>query len=104
MSTILEITEEQLQQISLMEIGKAAILFTSPFCGTCKVALKMLEIVQEAGVPYHLYQANINFMPHFRDLWKIKSIPSLVLIKNGNVEDTIYAMQSVSSIYEKLKV
>lgn len=103
MSTISELTEEQLLQISSMELGSAAILFTSPFCGTCKVAVKMLEIVQATGVPYHMYQANINFTPHFRDQWKIKSIPSLVLIKNGNVVDTIYAMQSVSSIYERLQ-
>lgn len=100
--TIPEITEEQLRQIASIQIGRAAVIFTSPFCGTCKVALTMLQVVQAVGVPYTLYQANINFTPYYREFWKIRSIPSLVLIHNGKVIDIIYAFQSVDTLYAKL--
>lgn len=101
-SKINELNEKQLHAVASMDVGKAAILFTTPLCGTCKVALTMLDIVAEAGVPYHLYRANINFTPHFRELWQIKSIPALVLLEHGQLVDIVYAIHSVSSLYERL--
>ena len=101
---ITELTEDQLHQMASIEIGRVAILFTSPFCGTCKVALTMLQIVQAVGVPYSLYQANINYTPYFRELWQLRSIPALVLIHNGKLIDIVYAIQSVDSLYAKLQI
>lgn len=103
MDHITEITEKELQQLTKMDVGRAAILFTTPLCGTCKVAEKMLEITAHVGVPSKLYKANINFMPYFREYWKISSVPALVCLKNGVYHDTIYAMQSVDSLVNKLK-
>ena len=102
MKTINTINEQQLHTIAQMEIGNAAILFTSPLCGTCKVAERMLEIVAHLGVPAQLYKANINFTPYFREQWQIRSIPALILIKNGKVIEQIYAMNSVDFVYTKL--
>jgi len=101
-SKVAELNERQLHAVASMEVGKAAVLFTTPLCGTCKVALTMLEIVAKTGVPYRLYRANINFTPYFRELWQIKSIPALVLIENGKLVDIVYAIHSVSSLYERL--
>lgn len=102
MHTITNINEQELHEIAQMDIGRAAVLFTSPFCGTCKVAEKMLEIAAHLGVPAQLYKANINFTPYFREQWQIRSIPALILIKNGKVVEQIYAMKSVDVIHEKL--
>jgi len=98
-----EISEAQLHRIAAMEIGRAAILFTSPFCGTCQLAIKMLHIAGTAGINYSLQQININFAPAFREQWKIKSIPCLVLLRNGKVHEQIYAMNSVDELYKKLQ-
>ena len=99
---ITELTEKQLYELAHMQVGKAAVLFTSPFCGTCKVAIKMLEVVAETNISYQLYGANINFTPFFREKWQIKSIPALVLIENGSIVKTVYAMGSVSDLYKQL--
>jgi len=101
-SKVSELNENQLHAVANMEVGKAAVLFTTPLCGTCKVALAMLEIVAETGVPYRLYRANINFTPYFRELWQIKSIPALVLLEHGQLVDIVYAIHSVSTLYERL--
>jgi len=101
-SKINELNEKQLHSIANMDVGRAAVLFTTPLCGTCKVALTMLKIVAETGVPYRLYRANINFTPYFREHWQIKSIPALVLLEHGQLVDTVYAIHSVSSLYERL--
>lgn len=101
-SKLTELNEKQLHELANMQVGKAAILFTTPFCGTCKVARKMLGIVAETNVPYHLYEANINFTPFYRQHWQIKSIPALLVLENGALTKTIYAMGSVSELYEQL--
>lgn len=102
-SQLTEINEIELQKLANMHVGRVAILFTTPLCGTCKVAEKMLTIAMHVGVPSKLYKANINFMPYFRDYWKITSVPALVCLKNGEHIETIYAMQSVDSLVDKLK-
>lgn len=99
---ISEITEQQLHELANIEVGKAAVLFMSPLCGTCKLAMKMLEVVAEMNISYRLYTVNLNFTPYYREHWRISSIPALVLIQNGAVVKTIYAMGSVAELYEQL--
>lgn len=98
-----EINEAKCEQLSQVDIGKAAILFSTPLCGTCKVAERMLEVVQATNVSYPIYKININFAPRFREQWQISSIPCLVVLQNGKVESQTYAMQSVDHIYKLLR-
>jgi len=99
-----ELDEAELHRVANMQVGKAAVLFTTPFCGTCKVAMKMLEIVAATNnVSYRLYTTNINFTPYFRQHWQIKSVPALAIIENGSLVKMIFAMGSVSELYAHLK-
>ncbi|WP_168123218.1 thioredoxin family protein [Paenibacillus sp. HB172176] len=98
-----ELGEAQIRQLAEADIGKAALLFTTPLCGTCKVAERMLEVAGAAGVDYPLYKVNINFAPHFRVLWQISSVPSLVVLKNGSILAKENAMRSVDHLYRLLK-
>lgn len=83
--------------------AREAVFFYTPLCGTCKVALRMLEIVEAAGVSLPVAKININFAPVLRDGWRIASVPALVLVRDGEPEQTEYAMQSVDSLYRLMK-
>jgi thioredoxin-like negative regulator of GroEL len=98
-----EIDERQLTKLAAADVGRTAVLFTTPLCGTCKVAERMLEVVEAAGSNYPLYKTNINFTPRLRDEWQIGSVPCLVLIRNGQVAGKEYAMRSVDYLYGLLK-
>ncbi|OUS78671.1 thiol reductase thioredoxin [Paenibacillus sp. MY03] len=98
-----EVDEHQLKQLAAAQVGRTAVLFTTPLCGTCKVAERMLEIVEAAGSDYPLYKTNINFTPRLRDDWQIESVPCLVLLKNGKVISKEYAMRSVDYLYSLMK-
>ncbi|QHW35088.1 thioredoxin family protein [Paenibacillus rhizovicinus] len=82
---------------------REAVFFYTPLCGTCKVALRMLEIVEAAGVSLTIAKININFAPSLRDGWRIASVPALVLVQDGEPVQTEYAMQSVDTLYRLLK-
>lgn len=98
-----EIKEKELLQLSGADIGRAAVLFTTPMCGTCKVAERMLEVAEAAGISYPLYKTNINFTPRLRENWRIASVPCLVVVKNGSVVMQEYAMRSVDHLYGLLR-
>ncbi|QNK56386.1 thioredoxin family protein [Paenibacillus sp. PAMC21692] len=98
-----ELDEYQLKRLAAAQVGRTAVLFTTPLCGTCKVAERMLEIVEAAGCDYPLYKTNINFTPRLRDDWQIESVPCLVLLKNGKVISKEYAMRSVDYLYSLMK-
>ncbi|MFD1957751.1 thioredoxin family protein [Paenibacillus thailandensis] len=99
---IREIEESDWLRLGRIGTGRDAILFSSPFCGTCKVAERMLEIADAAGVPVTLYKMNINFSPKLRDAWKISSVPCLVLLRNGEPVRFEYTMRSVDHLYKLL--
>ncbi|MCR2804575.1 thioredoxin family protein [Paenibacillus soyae] len=98
-----ELQEPELIQISEADIGRAAVLFSTPMCGTCKVAERMLEVAEAAGVDYPLSKININFAPRLRERWRIASVPCLVVLKNGQLVRQEYAMRSVDYLYSLLK-
>ncbi|WP_054026072.1 thioredoxin family protein [Bacillus sp. FJAT-28004] len=100
---IQEIQEEDWLKLNRIGNGKDALLFSSPFCGTCKVAERMLEVVVAAEVPVTLYKININYAPQLRNAWKITSVPCLVLLKNGEPYQFEYAMRSVDYLYTLMK-
>lgn len=99
-----EIDERQLIKLASADIARIAVLFTTPLCGTCKVAERMLEVAEAAGANYPLYKTNINFTPRLRDEWQIASVPCLVMIRNGQLTRKEYAMRSVDYLYELLKI
>ncbi|MFF2482299.1 thioredoxin family protein [Paenibacillus sp. NPDC058071] len=100
---IQEIREDEWLELNRIGQGTDAILFSTPFCGTCKVAERMLEVVDAAGVPATLYKMNMNYSPKLRDAWKIRSVPCLALVRNGEIVQFEYAMRSVDHLFELLK-
>lgn len=100
---ILEIQENEWLQLNRIGEGNDAILFSTPFCGTCKVAEKMLEVVEAAQVPTTIYKMNMNFSPKLREAWKITSVPCLVLLKDGKPIRFEYAMRSVDYLYHIMR-
>jgi len=83
--------------------GPEAVLFHTVFCGTCKLAERMLEIVQAAGTAVPIHKININYSPGLRDAWKISSVPCLVLLDGGRPVRFEYTMRSVDHLYGLLK-
>lgn len=88
---------------SLGESGRALLFFT-PFCGTCALGEKMLEVVQATGKSMDLAKININYAPRLRDEWRIESVPCLVVVRGDEVLRKEYAMRSVDHLYEILRV
>ncbi|WP_144512416.1 thioredoxin family protein [Bacillus sp. FJAT-22090] len=96
-----EWSKEQWEQFRNSKQLSLFYLYT-PMCGTCKVASKMLHVINEM-VSYPVGQANINFIESLAMEYEIESVPCLLIAKSGKVYKKIYAFQSVPYLLETIK-
>ncbi|KMK76392.1 thioredoxin family protein [Alkalihalobacillus pseudalcaliphilus] len=75
----------------------------TPLCGTCKLAKKMVEVIEATDESLIIHQLNINHAPDFAKKWKIESVPALFVFQNGLGVERIYAFQSVPFLFETLQ-
>jgi thioredoxin-like negative regulator of GroEL len=100
---IIEMKEQEYLNPSINKQGKEAIFFYTELCGTCKLGERMLAIIDTMNNHIPIGKMNINYTPILRDLWRIKSVPCLVVLHDGEPEQFIYAMRSVDYLYEMVR-
>ncbi|MCP8617729.1 thioredoxin family protein [Salirhabdus salicampi] len=98
-----EITKDNLA-IFNQEVGLSFIFIYTPFCGTCNVARKMLNTIEQMKGSLQFHAMNASLFPHVMQQYKIKSVPCLIVFRNGIAEEKIYAFHSVPYMYEKLQM
>lgn len=76
--------------------------FFTPMCGTCQVAGQMLEIVEKMISRLSYGKADLNYMPEMAERFKVESVPCLIIIKEGQVQEKIYAFKSVPYLYDRI--
>lgn len=79
------------------------ILFVnSPFCGTCKVAKRMLHYIEDTLEGDKFYELNGLTAPDFLQEHNIMSVPCLIVFKDGKPVDLLYTFYSVPYLLKEL--
>ncbi|KAB2334769.1 thioredoxin family protein [Cytobacillus depressus] len=87
----------------LIQERKSGLLyFYTPLCGTCQVASKMLEVIEALMPDLLIGKADLNYMPTFGEQLEIESVPCLIIINEGKLEDKTYAFHSVPYLLDKI--
>lgn len=97
-----ELSKEQIVEWELKAPTAVLYLYT-PLCGTCQMASKMLAVVEELLPSLPWCKANLNYFPHISERWEVESVPCLLVIRDGKVEQKLYAFHSVPYLFETLK-
>ncbi|WP_051744071.1 thioredoxin family protein [Halobacillus karajensis] len=82
--------------------GTTLIFIHSPFCGTCHLARKMLTTLEVVFNREVFKELNASLYPELMKKYKIESVPCLVVTKQGQIKQKIYAFHSVSHMYEQV--
>ncbi|TBL80259.1 thioredoxin family protein [Paenibacillus thalictri] len=102
MRKLIECTERELLQA--LESGESrTVFFYTPFCGTCKLTERMLDIILQMEPPREIWKCNVNFSPQLCREWQIASVPCLLQIVNGEPGGRLYRVQSVDALYAWLE-
>ena len=89
------------EQVNAEEL--TAFYLYTPMCGTCVVASKMMDIVEQLLPNVAMGKANLNYTEQLAYDLQIESVPCLLVTRAGKVVEKIYAFQSVPYLYEILK-
>ncbi|GAF65240.1 thioredoxin family protein [Alkalihalobacillus trypoxylicola] len=97
------VTIEQLEENLSNKKSLTFVYLYTPLCGTCKLASKMLEVIEAMEPSLEILSLNINHAPSFAQKWKIESVPCLYVFQNGLGVERVYAFHSVAHVFETIK-
>jgi thioredoxin 1 len=78
--------------------------FWAPWCGPCKMIAPILEdVAGELGDTARICKINVDEQGELSSKFKILSIPTLILFKNGEVFDKLVGARSKDELKEFVK-
>lgn len=79
--------------------------FYADWCGPCKVIAPIIEeIANEYDGIIKIGKLNVDDNPDTARQYRVMSIPTLIIYKNGEVADTLVGAMSKNALKEKLDV
>ncbi|MEC5424973.1 thioredoxin family protein [Virgibacillus sp. C22-A2] len=91
-----QIKDEQLNQENYL------LYIYTPFCGTCGLARTMLEKIESVHKQGVFYEMNASLYPEFMQANQVESVPCLLIKKDNEIKEKVYAFQSIANIYSYL--
>jgi thioredoxin 1 len=78
--------------------------FWAPWCGPCKMIAPVLEeIDSEMADTLKIVKLDVDENPETASKFGVMSIPTLLLIKNGEVVDQVVGFQPKDALVERIK-
>lgn len=100
--SIIKITKENFEK-EVMNTSKPVLLdFWAPWCGPCKMLSPVVDEIASEINGVKVGKINIDEQPELAQSFKVMSIPTLAVIKNGKLLNSAVGLRSKSSIIEML--
>lgn len=78
--------------------------FWAPWCGPCRMMGPIIEeLADEYDGKVKVGKVNVDDEPELSSVFKIMSIPTIVLIKNGKIANQVVGVKSKKILEEMLK-
>lgn len=82
--SVLIVTKENFDSVKTSE--KPVLLdFYADWCGPCRMVSPIVEEIAEENPQYLIGKINVDMEPELAQQFKVSSIPTLVVLKNGKI-------------------
>ncbi len=100
---IIHLTKENFKENVTMKKGMALVDFWADWCGPCKMFAPIFNKVAEECTDVSVFKLNIDEAEEIATEYKVLSIPTVVLFKDGEEINRVVGVASKDKILEMLK-
>ena len=98
-----ELTRENFEQEALQSKDTVLIDFWASWCGPCRMLSPIVdEVAQEAPAGVKVCKVNVDEQPDLAQRYNVMSIPTLIVLKNGQQVTSSVGVQPKNAILSML--
>lgn len=98
------LNEAEFKDLVLDAKGVELVDFFATWCGPCKALGPVLEqLAPEFEDKVKIYKVDIDKSQNLAAMYRVMSVPTMKIFKDGQVVETIVGLQPESALREKLK-
>ena len=102
--SIINLTKDSYHN-EVMETEKVVVIdFWETWCGPCKMMAPVVEEVAKDYPDVKVCKVNVDEEPELSNAFKIVSIPTIVVIKNGEIIDSVVGYRPKEDIEKIIKL
>lgn len=102
--SIINLTKDSYHN-EVMETEKVVVIdFWATWCGPCKMMAPIVEEVAKDYPDVKVCKVNVDEEPELSNAFKIVSIPTIVVIKNGEIIDSVVGYRPKEDIEKIIKL
>ena len=102
--SIINLTKDSYHN-EVMETEKVVVIdFWATWCGPCKMMAPVVEEVAKDYRDVKVCKVNVDEEPELSNAFKIVSIPTIVVIKNGEIIDSVVGYRPKEDIEKIIKL